>query len=199
MMEVISLQDGVLQLDTSFISEPDASDLYQFFVENAPWQQDSIKMYGRQIDIPRLRAWYGDSGCSYRYSGIQLQPLPWTEPLMLLRRQVEKACDHRFNSVLLNYYRDGQDSNGWHSDDEPELGSQPVIASLNLGEVRRFRLRHKNDKTLPPLSVDLNSGSLLLMAGNTQHCWQHCITKTKRSVSGRINLTFRHVISTQAS
>ena len=198
-MKVISLQDGFIQLDTSFISEPDACDLYQLFVESTPWQQDCIKMYGRQIDIPRLQAWYGNPDCSYRYSGLQLQPLPWTEPLTALKQQIEKACDHRFNSVLLNYYRDGQDSNGWHSDDERELGNQPVIASLSLGEVRRFRLRHKNDKALSPLSIDLNSGSLLLMAGDAQHCWQHCITKTKKSVSGRINLTFRNIITTQSS
>lgn len=151
-------------------------------------------MFGRQVAIPRLQAWYGDPNCTYRYSGLQLNPLPWTPDLLQLKARVEKLCQHTFNSVLLNLYRTGSDSNGWHSDDEKELGEQPVIASLSLGETRRFRLRHKYDKDIAPINLNLSSGSLLCMSGHSQSCWQHCIPKTARTVGPRINLTFRNIL-----
>lgn len=193
-VESFSLVDADVSLIHSFLSEPAADALYDQLLRETPWRQDRITLYGREMDIPRLQAWYGDQGCGYRYSGIVLEPLPWTASLSEIRRQVESVCKHRFNSVLINYYRSGLDSNGWHSDNEPELGFRPVIASLSLGAVRRFRLRHKHDNAQPIMSLDLSSGSLLVMAGDTQKYWQHCVTKTRRPVAGRINLTFRYIV-----
>ena len=135
----------------------------------------------------------GDAQAHYQYSGLSLSPQPWLPTVKAIRRKIEKRCCHRFNSVLINLYRDGKDSNGWHSDNEPELGENPVIASLSLGATRRFRLRHKYRKALAPYSIDLPHGSLLLMAGTTQQYWQHCLSKTARQVGPRINLTFRWV------
>ena len=143
-------------------------------------------MFGKQVTIPRLQAWYGDKHCSYSYSGLQLAPLVWTPQLIQLKTTVETVCQHTFNSVLLNLYRNGQDSNGWHSDDEPELGEHPIIASLSLGETRRFKLRHKFDKTIKGIDIELTSGSLLVMSGHSQSHWQHCVPKTARPVEPRI-------------
>ena len=132
--------------------------------------------------IPRLNAWYGDDNTDYGYSGIQLDSQRWTKELYVLKDQVQEFTGERFNSVLLNWYRDGSDSVAWHSDDEKELGLNPVIASLSLGQTRQFSLRHKTNKSLPTTSIDLAGGSLLLMKGETQHNWEHCIAKTKKPV-----------------
>lgn len=156
-----------------------------------PWTQGHIKLYGKLHAEPRLTAWYGDAGKCYSYSGLTLEPLPWTPLLLDIKARVDAAAGVTFNSVLLNLYRDGRDSNGWHQDNEPELGTNPVIASLSLGAVRRFQLRHKTRKDVPKLELDLPHGSLLLMAGPTQHCWQHQIPKTAKPMAERINLTFR--------
>lgn len=162
------------------------------------WQQRSIRLFGKTLPQPRLVAWYGDPGASYSYSGLTWEPLAWTADLSRLKRQVEAAAGAMlerpllFNSVLLNLYRDGQDSMGWHSDDEPELGHNPAIASLSLGAQRRFDLRHRRNKALKYQMV-LTHGSLLVMAGATQHHWQHQIAKTKRVLQPRINLTFRYI------
>jgi alkylated DNA repair dioxygenase AlkB len=156
------------------------------------WQQDQITIYGRQIPLPRLTAWYGDAGTPYAYSGITMQPQPWTAALLHIKRQIEPLAGMEFNSVLLNFYRDGKDSVGWHSDDEPELGHNPVIGSVSLGATRRFQLRHKFDHSMKQ-EFALTSGSVLLMQGATQHFWQHQIPKTAKPVSARINLTFRQI------
>jgi alkylated DNA repair dioxygenase AlkB len=144
---------------------------------------------------PRLTAWYGDATARYSYSGLDLTPQPWTPALLALRTQVEQATGVTFNSVLLNLYRTGQDSMGWHADDEPELGPEPVIASISLGATRRFRLRPRHSQQLPhaPLGLDLPSGSLLVMRGTTQQHWQHAVPKTARPVGPRLNLTFRTI------
>jgi len=154
------------------------------------WQHEQITMYGRSVMQPRLTAWYGDQGKSYTYSGLTMQPLPWTATLLNLKAEVDAIANVVFNSVLLNLYRNGDDSMGWHSDDEPELGQNPTIASVSLGGTRRFLLRHRFEKGLKH-ELELTPGSLLLMQGTTQHYWQHHIPKTKRPVSPRINLTFR--------
>ncbi len=177
-----------------FLPQEVSQSLYQVLMAETHWQQDSIKLFGKVIPLPRLQAWYGDQGCHYSYSGLDLSPRSWTKTLISIRHQIKEKAGTRFNTVLLNLYRNGSDSNGWHADNEPELGKNPVIASLSLGETRRFKLRHCFDKTVKPITIDLPSGSLLLMAGTTQHYWQHCLAKTSRTVSPRINLTFRNIV-----
>lgn len=191
-MQLISL-DGDVRLYRDWLPV-DVADLYlKRFTEGLAWQQPVIRLYGSERAVPRLTAWYGDPGCSYRYSGTRFEPLPWTAELRDLREQLSITLGRPFNSVLANRYRHGQDSVAWHSDDEPELGRNPVIASISLGETRRFTLKHKTRKDISPLAVDLSHGSLLVMAGPTQHHWLHQISKTRRPVGERINLTFRFV------
>jgi alkylated DNA repair dioxygenase AlkB len=153
------------------------------------WRADTIVVYGKRHLQPRLSAWYGEA--SYTYSGLTLPSLPMTPLLEQLRRSVEALTGHRYNSVLLNYYRNGQDSMGMHSDDEPELGPNPVIASLSFGATRRFVFRHKS-KSLRH-AFDLSDGSILLMRGSTQQHWLHGINKTTKPTGPRINLTFRFI------
>lgn len=155
------------------------------------WRQESVQLFGKQVPMPRLTAWYGDKG--YSYSGLYNKPQPWLPVLLALKEQVEQASKQPYNSVLLNLYRSGQDSMGWHADDEPELGAQPSIASLSLGGDRRFSFKHRSRKDLKATSITLHHGSLLLMQGATQHHWLHHIPKTKHPVQPRINLTFRLV------
>jgi alkylated DNA repair dioxygenase AlkB len=170
-----------------------ASDSAAFFTElyhAIDWRQDSITVYGQRVPLPRLTAWYGDAGTTYSYSGITMQPQPWTPALWQIKQAIQPLAGVEFNSVLLNLYRDGNDSVGWHSDDEPELGENPVIGSVSFGAERRFQLRHKMNHAWKQ-EITLNSGSLLLMQGTTQHFWQHQVPKTAKPVSARINLTFR--------
>lgn len=173
---------------------PAESNFYQAeLIHTVAWRQEKIKMFGKELLLPRLTAWYGDPGKTYRYSGLQNEPLPWLPALLPLKKAVESATNYSFNSVLLNYYRHGQDSMGWHSDDEPELGPNPVIASVSFGQARRFDFRHRHDKTLPKQSVWLEHGSLLLMQGPTQHNWQHQVPKSAKATETRLNLTFREI------
>ena len=191
----LSLPQAVIDYWPAFTPPSEANRLFSLLLDETPWQQDTITLYGQSHPIPRLQAWYGDSQCVYQYSNIQLHPHPWTPSLITLRHRIEAITCYSFNSVLINLYRDGQDSNGWHADNEPELGKNPVIASLSLGETRRFRLRYiSGNKEVKPVSLDLTDGSLLLMSGATQHHWQHCLTKTSKAVGPRINLTFRLVM-----
>jgi len=168
------------------------ADLLTHLLDTTPWRQEQITVYGKPYLQPRLSAWHGD--VSYRYSGIQLAPMPWTTELLDIKSRVEAQSGQRFNSVLLNYYRDQNDSMGMHSDDERELGPQPVIASLSLGETRDLRLRHKTNRQLKTIRLPLPSGSLLLMQGDTQRNWRHGIARQKLPCGARINMTFRRVI-----
>ena len=143
--------------------------------------------------FPRLTAWYADAGLTYRYSGVTHHALEWTPTLQEIRRDAEATAHASFNSVLLNFYRDGQDSIGYHADDEPELGVNPVIASISLGSVRQFVLKHK--KSGEKLKFDLAPGTLLIMGGTCQHHWVHALPKTKSLVGERINLTFRNIVT----
>lgn len=172
---------------------PDAAD--ECFLQlrrEIDWRQEEIVLFGVRRLVPRLVAWHGDADAVYRYSGVEHQPLPWTAELLGLKHVAETHSAQRFNSVLLNLYRDGRDGMGWHADDEPELGVNPAIASLSLGATRRFRMRHRRhrDRTL---AIDLEHGSLLVMQGATQHHWLHALPKTTRPTAERINLTFRSV------
>jgi alkylated DNA repair dioxygenase AlkB len=158
-----------------------------------PWETHRIRMFGREVDSPRLSCWIGDPGASYVYSRTRFEPRPWPAALQALRPRVDAAAGVAMNSVLANLYRDGRDAMGWHSDDEPELGAQPVIASLSLGGCRRFTLRHRTDPG-QRLALELPHGSLLLMSGDTQANWRHALPRTARPVAARINLTFRRIL-----
>ncbi len=169
----------------------DSNRLLQQLISDSVWRQEKITVYGKSYLQPRLSAWHGD--LAYSYSGIRLEPLPWTPTLLDIRRRVESLVEHDFNSVLLNYYRDQKDRMGMHSDDEPELGPQPVIASLSLGETRTLLFKHRSRKDLKTIKLALPHASLLLMRGNTQQHWRHGINAEKHACGARINLTFRSV------
>lgn len=162
-------------------------------IDGVDWRAEKIVVWGKTYLQPRLTAWYGDVGITYTYSGIRLVARPWTDTLRDLKQQVEEIAGAQFNSVLLNYYRDERDRMGLHSDDEPELGRQPIIASLSLGAPRIFILKHKRRRDLAPVRLRLASGSLLLMKGDTQHYWKHGIEKMTQPCAPRVNLTFRQV------
>ena len=186
-----SMPDGDIVIYRNFFEALESDQIFEELVSGINWRQDKIKMFGKEFDLPRLTAWYGDEGKSYKYSGITMNPAPWIPILLLIKERIEKVVNIKFNSVLLNLYRHGQDHMSWHSDDEPELGENPVIASVSFGETRRFLLKHKYDKNLAKVEVILNNGSLLIMQGSTQHFWQHRIAKTAKKINPRINLTFR--------
>lgn len=159
---------------------------------NVKWKHDKIRMYGKMIPLPRLTSWYGDSGNNYTYSGIRSEPNPWNKGLAYIKCEVERVASTTFNSVLLNWYRDGEDYLSWHADDEKELGLNPVIASVNFGETRDFLLR-RNDDPSKKIVIPLRHGTLLIMRGETQHFWQHSVPKRKKVKGSRINLTFRRI------
>jgi alkylated DNA repair dioxygenase AlkB len=193
-LERLPIPDAeVFYLPRLELGAPDGQVL-QKLISDVAWQAEEVVMWGRRVPQPRLTAWYGDAGASYMYSGLRLDPLPWTPLLRDVKTRVEMAAGSTFNSVLLNYYRDNRDSIGFHSDDEPELGERPVIASLSLGEERTFILKHKTLRRAEPVHLRLASGSLLLMKGDTQHCWRHGILKETRPCGPRVNLTFRRII-----
>jgi alkylated DNA repair dioxygenase AlkB len=189
--ESLLQSDGTAVLHTSAITPLRAAALFGIFAADLAWEARQVFVFGRWVAQPRLTAWYGDPGQSYRYSGIKLRPHPWTSELTEVRALCEQLAGTRFNSVLANLYRDGSDGVAWHADDESELGENPVIASVSLGQERRFDLRHRDTgetvRTQPP------SGSVLVMAGSTQHHWLHQVPKTAKPVGPRINLTFRFV------
>ncbi len=176
-----------------FLPEKAANRLLQDLLRQVPWQQSTIRIFGRSVTEPRLSCWMGEPEARYRYAGTDFIPKPWIEPVLVLRQAVEAACGHHFNSVLLNYYRDGRDAMGWHSDDEPELGMRPVIASVSLGGERRFLLREKR-KGARSLGLTLAHGSLLLMHGDLQQRFQHALPRTAKDIGARINLTFRKIL-----
>ena len=190
-MERIIIPDGELIYFPHFFSEEESNVYFQKLSHEIEWQQESITMFGKKIPQPRLTAWYGDK--SYTYSGLTWQPKPWNSILSEIKTKVDQAANTAFNSVLLNLYRHGKDRMGWHSDDEPELGINPVIASLSFGEKRVFHFKHRFDKDIERVRIHLEHGSLLIMRGTTQHYWHHQIPKTSREIEPRINLTFRVV------
>ena len=190
-VEKISIQDGELRLYPHFFLPKERETFFTQLKDNVSWQQEKIKLYGRTIPLPRLTAWFGDEGKTYMYSGITVEPEPWTPILLEIKSRIEEVSDVTFNSVLLNYYRNERDSVSWHSDDEPELGKNPIIGSVSFGDARTFQLKHKTDKSIKVQSIDLPDGSYLEMAGSTQHHWLHQIPKRTRKIGPRINLTFR--------
>jgi alkylated DNA repair dioxygenase AlkB len=189
----IAIPDGRLELYSHTFNQAQASTYYQRLAAEVNWRQDHITLFGQSQPLPRLTAWYGDSGRAYTYSGITMVPTPWTPLLGEIKARVESLAGVPFNSVLLNLYRTGQDGVSWHADDEPELKRGYPIASVSFGGTRRFLLKHKTDPTLAKVDLTLTSGSVLLMLNTTQDHWLHQVPKTKKAVDPRINLTFRFI------
>jgi alkylated DNA repair dioxygenase AlkB len=190
MFQAIPLRDAEILHDPEFLGSAEADHFLHEFRQNLEWEQRSIKMFGRPVAQPRLTAWYGEA--DYTYSGLHWAAKVWPEELKRLKTKVENHCGDVFNSVLANLYRDGRDSVGWHSDDEPALGAEPVIASVSLGVARTFHMKHKSDNG--EWKILLTHGSLLLMKGPTQHGWKHALPKDKKIQEARINLTFRRIV-----
>lgn len=193
----IELPDAALDYYPGWVDSETADAWLEDLVSATPWSQPEIRIYGRQVAVPRMVAWYGDADAGYRYSGLRHDPLAWTPLLQDIRERLQNETGQRFNGVLLNLYRDGRDAMGWHSDDEPELGDCPTVASLSLGAERRFDLRRKGSGRIQH-SLVLAHGSLLVMRGTTQHHWQHQIARTSKVLQPRLNLTFR-LIETRPS
>ncbi len=175
-----------------FYSEEESIQLYHILTTKIKWQHDQIKVFGKVYDQPRLTALYAENKNPYSYSNIVMHPHQFTDELLSIKQKIEDFSNEQFTTCLLNLYRTGQDSNGWHADDEKELGKNPVIASLSFGAKRKFKMRRK-DNTKEKFDLELNAGSLLIMKGETQHYWQHQIPKTAKKISPRINLTFRKI------
>jgi alkylated DNA repair dioxygenase AlkB len=192
--ERIDMADADVRLFRSIPLPAPPDRLLADLIGETPWRAERIVLFGKQHLQPRLTAWYGDPDSGYRYSGLDLAPQPWTPLLSMLKRSVETVADATFNSVLLNRYRDHRDGMGMHSDDEPELGVEPVIASLSLGETRTLVFRHRSSASLARVRIPLPSGSLLVMRGRTQANWKHGIDKQTRICGQRVNLTFRRII-----
>jgi alkylated DNA repair dioxygenase AlkB len=183
--------DGAdVQFVPQYISPEEADALFAALESMPGWRQDQIRIYGKSHPLPRLHRWFADSNQPYRWSGIDMRPEPFPSSLSSVLLRLENESGVKFNTALANLYRSGMDGVSWHSDDEPDLGPHPVIASLSLGATRRFILRKKQDRSAI-ISFDLTHGSLLWMRGRTQELWEHSIPKIKRTVGTRINLTFR--------
>lgn len=165
---------------------------YKHLQREVPWRQDQITIYGKTHNIPRLQQWYGDSNREYKWSNIHLIPLPWDTQILRIRERVQEKAQREFNSVLLNYYRDGRDTVGWHSDNEPELGVEPFIANASFGTMRDLLFRHKITGEKHSFSVP--NGSAYFMWGDTQEDWDHCLPKRLKVKEGRIGLAFRYVL-----
>jgi alkylated DNA repair dioxygenase AlkB len=185
-----NLPDADIEYYPNFFEGHRANELFEKLKTEIPWQQDSITVFGKTHPQPRLTALFGNEGKPYSYSNIVMQPHSWNPLLMFIKNEIEEICGEHFTTVLLNYYRDGRDSNGWHADNEKELGRNPVIASVSFGAERSFHLQHNTLKD-EKLKINLEHGSLLLMKGTTQHFWKHQIPKTAKDIGPRINLTFR--------
>nr|WP_046759131.1 alpha-ketoglutarate-dependent dioxygenase AlkB [Kordia jejudonensis] len=186
----LHLPDADISYYPDFINSTEADQIFDTLQKETPWQQDDIKVFGKVYAQPRLTALYGTNQKSYSYSNIKMTPHALTPTLLHLKNSVDTICNADFTTMLLNYYRDGKDSNGWHADNEKELGTNPIIASLSFGQERFFHLKHRTDKTLKHKLL-LQHGSLLVMKGETQHKWLHQIPKTAKPIQGRINITFR--------
>jgi alkylated DNA repair dioxygenase AlkB len=187
----ILTKDGSVHYHPEFTSAEDSAKLIDRLKVSLQWEVDQLIIFGKLVTTRRKVAWIGDRNCAYTYSGIKKQPQAWTPELLFIKSQIEELAQSNFNSCLLNFYHDGADGMGWHSDDEKELDAQSPIASLSLGASRKFAFRHKTDKTTT--SLILENGSALIMYPPTQQFWQHALLKTKTSHTFRINLTFRKI------
>nr|WP_295379382.1 alpha-ketoglutarate-dependent dioxygenase AlkB [Pseudoxanthomonas sp.] len=189
---MIDLPDAQLRLWPQWLEPEEADALFADLLAGVPWEVHRIRLFGREVDSPRLSCWMGDPEARYRYSGALFEPHSWHPSLKRVAERLRHTLGTPFNSVLANRYRNGRDAMGWHSDDEPELGDAPMIASISLGATRRFLLKHRG-RPKARLALDLPHGSLLLMAGQTQMHYRHALPRTARPVGERINLTFRWI------
>jgi len=189
-MQTIIEQDGLVLYQKNYTDE-----LMENVTKDIVWRNDSISMFGKSYSQPRLTAWYGENNVIYSYSKIKMQALPWTPILLKLKNKLEADLGAKFNSVLINYYRNGLDHMSYHSDNEKELGKNPVIASISFGATRKFSLKHRNNKMTPTISIDLESQSLLVMSGKLQNFWLHKVSKSTKIQAPRLNLTFRYIYS----
>lgn len=190
----LDLPDATVTYDPAFLPPAEADALLAAILQQVRWEQHHVLIAGKRIPSPRLSAWYGEPGVAYRYSGTTYRATGWAPALEALRERLAAHTGTHFDSVLVNRYRSGADSMGWHSDDERELGSRPVIASVSLGATRRFALKHRTRKDVEPVRLELVHGSLLVMSGETQAHWRHAVPKTMRPVDERVNLTFRRIV-----
>ena len=179
-----------------FFTKGESDTYLQTLLSEIEWKQEPIKIFGKTVMQPRLTAWYGDDDKTYTYSGITMQPHFWSPALKTIKEKIETVSPVKYTSALLNLYRNGLDSMGWHRDNEKELGENPVIASVSFGGTRTFRLRNYRNKNIVK-SIELTHGSLLLMQGETQHYWEHQIPKTSAPVKERVNITFRVIVNGQ--
>lgn len=186
----LNLPDAEISYFPNFFNQETADYYFDLLYKTIPWQQDIITVFGKTHAQPRLTALFGNNNNPYSYSNITMQPHGFTSALSEIKKQIETLVDTPFTTCLANLYRNGQDSNGWHADNEKSLGKNPIITSVSFGEARYFNLKHKNDNTLKQKLL-LEHGSVLIMKGKTQHHWLHQIAKTKKEVKPRINLTFR--------
>lgn len=187
------LPSELLAYIPNVFSPEEGNALLGSLINDTTWKQESVYLYGRMVKTPRLTAWYGDPGRTYEFSGTRLSPYPWTEELLTIKKRIEPLAGTTFNSVLLNYYRDANDSVDWHSDKETALGKRPLIASVSFGQTRKFDIRNKQDHALK-YAIYLEHGSLLLMKGDLQQHWDHRIAKSTRPMKERVNLTFRNIV-----
>jgi alkylated DNA repair dioxygenase AlkB len=195
-LEFLPLGDAAIAFDAHWLANTDADRLLRGLRDDVPWEVHRIRLFGREHASPRLSCWIGDPGTGYRYSGSTFEPRPWLPALLELRERLCAELGTAFNSVLANLYRDGRDCMGWHSDDEAELGPEPVIASVSLGASRRFVLKHRREPQ-HKLEIALPHGSLLVMSGATQRNYRHALPRTAKPVGERINLTFRRIEPTR--
>jgi len=186
---VFDLPDAEIEYHPSLFNSEKANELFELLKNEIPWQHDEITVYGKKHLQPRLTSLFGNDGKPYGYSNIIMQPNRWNPLLMFIKNEIEVICNENFTTVLLNYYRNGKDSNGWHADNEKELGRNPIIASVSFGAERVFQLKH--NVTNQRQNINLENGSLLVMKGTTQHFWKHQIPKSSKEIGARINLTFR--------
>ncbi|SFN34273.1 alpha-ketoglutarate-dependent dioxygenase AlkB family protein [Salegentibacter flavus] len=191
-IEVFDLKNAQLRYVPDFFNSEEANFYFERLQQEIPWKQDKIKLFGKEHFQPRLSSFFAEQDVNYAYSGLELKPKDFSEEILQIKKSVEKFSRLTFNSCLANLYRDGQDSMGWHSDNEKELGENPVIASVSYGAERIFHLKNKIDKNLKE-KISLAHGSLLLMEGATQHNWKHQLPKTKKNIGPRLNLTFRKI------
>ncbi|UGS24250.1 alpha-ketoglutarate-dependent dioxygenase AlkB family protein [Flavobacterium channae] len=190
---VLPLPDAVFEFYPNFFDKEEADLLLEKILTETPWQQDDITIFGKKIAQPRLTCLFGNEGKPYSYSGITMQPNPWNSTLIFIKDKIEQTAEKNFTTVLANLYRNEKDSNGWHADNEKELGRNPIIASVSFGEVRRFQLKH-NTNPEAKMTLNLNHGSLLLMKEGSQIHYKHQIPKETKSKNNRINLTFRSIL-----
>ena len=183
-----------IKIYDSFLPLEDSDVFFQKLSININWRREQIFVWGKKRTTKRRVAWYADKGKKYSYSGLTLEPETWDEDLIQIKQQIQNITHQVFNSVLLNEYPDGRVGMGWHSDDEKELGINPIIASVSLGAERDFLFRHKKDKSIEPVKILLKHGSLLLMMGSTQHHWHHSLPIRRKVKDRRINLTFRNIV-----